>query len=1534
MRASAVLHKVQVNAQQAAELEKRGAKVLADYGSFKLMHLEESVLSTLPAEAGVELRDDYNNILLNAGTIDTASERAQSMRGIRKTSAGKSMHLVQFSGPVRPEWYKALEETGVQVVTYIPNNTYLVYGDSASLQRLQNHMSSAKSIQWDGEYLPDYKLDPSVNKAVVAEYSIQLVEDSETNAATLALIAKLQSRENVSERALGYVNIKAAVNRDALDQIVQRPDVVSVQPYVVPVKLDERQNRIISGAITGNGPSGPGYLAWLASKGFTQAQFSASGFGVDVTDSGLDNGTPTPNHFGLYVAGDINGQSRVIFNRLEGTPNASSTIQGCDGHGTLNSHIVGGFNTKSGAPYTDAAGYSYGLGVAPFVKLGSSVVFDPGTFTRPNYPNMLSRGYRDNIRISSNSWGSTSNAYTADSQTYDGLVRDAQPSTAAVPADGNQEMVIAFAAGNSGSGANTVGSPSTAKNVITVGASENVHPFGGADNCAIADTGADNLNDIISFSSRGPTSDGRKKPDIVAPGTHVTGGVAQTAGQKAEPPAAPNGSALSCFDGSGVCGGPSGSNFFPTTQQWYSASSGTSHSTPAVAGGAALVRQYFINQGMAVPSPAMTKAYLMNSARYLTGVGANDNLYSNSQGMGLMDLGMAFDGTPRKLEDQATSSLFTATGQTRTFAGSISDSTKPFRVTLAWTDAPGATSGAAYKNNLDLTVTVGTTTYKGNVFTKDVSTSGGSADLMNNVESVYLPAGVSGPFTVTVTATNINSDGVPNNSTALDQDFALVVYNACNTAPAAPTGVTATVAGDNRISVSFTENGASSYNIYRAKTAGGPYTRVGTAVTSPFVDTEVSGGGTYYYVVRGVLCAESPNSNEASATATGVCKDAPTFEGLTSASNAAASTCSTTLSWSAAQAACGGSLTYSVYRSTTAGFTPSAANRIATGITGTTFSDNLNLTSNSPYFYVVRATEVSSATNEDKNTVQRSATPTGSIISGGATFFDNFDGSRPANASAYWTPSATAGSVTALNIVSGCHYQSATNAYRFGATNTECAGSYANSQNLTLALGGDGTVSPSINGFNVFSADGSPTMTFNLWYAFEARYDGAWLVYSTTGANGPWINVNDAAAAGVPYISAGGYDNTLQSSSTTRIWTSTNSGANGSLKAVTVNLSALNGQKVWFGFRFYSDSITVAEGMYVDDVRITSDSANACTTNTPPAGAAVSYRLTGLPAASRVSQPIAFSLTAYDNVGQVATGYSGTAALTELRPGGHVRSLRRDVHGGCGQRPLGDLRHAGHPVHHGHGRQHHRQRQHPGDLGVQGGLHRSAGQRRGGRLARHGARRHPGRERCHGDHGLLHRHAVPGEQPGWRDAVRHDHGDHLLRCGDLLQPVPEQDGRGLHPEGDRVRSGRGHQLQLHHLGGGGQQARLPHPAPGDDRGGCGDAGGARGGPGQLRQRADGLHGQRHAGPDGGPHGRHHRHPHGGGGGRRGDLLRPDGHQGGHGLQAGGERERPDGRGEHHLQRDRGGHLPLGHHEAADQHGGGRHHHPGGRGHPV
>jgi hypothetical protein len=778
---SLAAHKVQVSDPALArELAGKGARLLADYGGWQLYEVDQ-VPPGLFNRPQAEDRDRYNVIELNAGPIDTTSVEAKALRKARGDFAGKRMHLVQFAGPPQPVWHEALAGTGVRIVTYIPENAYLVYGSSEALARVQQLARLAPHIQWDGEYLEDYRIHPRaqpMDKAGKAReigtdlFAIQLVEDAEANAATLAVIRQMAlAPPRKPATALGYVNLVARLDPASLPTLAMQPDVVSILPYFEPQLACERQAQILAGNLSGNVPSGPGYLAWLAGKGFSQGQFDASGLVVDVTDSGVDNGTTSPNHFGLYVGGVRPGSSRVVYARLEGTPHAGSTIEGCNGHGNLDAHVIAGYNNLSGFPHADASGYHYGLGMCPFVRVGASTVFDPD-FTEPDYEDLQSRAYRDGARISCNSWGSTvGGAYDSQAQRYDALARDAQPSASPVPANGNQEMVLVFATGNKGSGAGTTISPGTAKNILSIGASENVQAFGGEDASGIGDSGADNANDIIYFSSRGPCDDGRVKPDLCGPGTHVSGGVAQAATPGV------NGTANPCFDGSSVSGGLYGSHFFPSGQQFFTASSGTSHSAPAVAGACALLRQYFLNQGLSVPSSAMTRAYLINSARYLNGVSANDTLPSNNQGMGAMNLGTAFDGTSRLLRDQLAQDKFTASGQSRTFSGSIPDSGKPFRVTLAWTDAPGSTTGNAYKNNLDLTIVVGGNTYKGNVFSGANSVTGSTNDSRNNCESVFLPAGISGDYTITVAATSINSDGVPNDADPLDQDFALVAYN-------------------------------------------------------------------------------------------------------------------------------------------------------------------------------------------------------------------------------------------------------------------------------------------------------------------------------------------------------------------------------------------------------------------------------------------------------------------------------------------------------------------------------------------------------------------------------------------------------------------------------------------------------------------------------------------------------------------------------------------------------------------------------------
>jgi hypothetical protein len=189
----------------------------------------------------------------------------------------------------------------------------------------------------------------------------------------------------------------------------------------------------------------------------------------------------------------------------------------------------------------------------------------------------------------------------------------------------------------------------------------------------------------------------------------------------------------------------------------------------------------------------LNKALLQISSRYLNGVGANDTLPSNSQGMGEPNLNTFFDvfASAHVIHDESPGDLFTASGQVRTISGSVGSNAKPFRVALAWTEPPGPTSGNAYINNLDLEVTVGGNTYKGNVFTGANSVTGGSADTKDNFESVFIPAGVSGTYTVKVTATNIAGDGVPGNGNPLDQDYALVIYNGSET-PTAVVGTTGT----------------------------------------------------------------------------------------------------------------------------------------------------------------------------------------------------------------------------------------------------------------------------------------------------------------------------------------------------------------------------------------------------------------------------------------------------------------------------------------------------------------------------------------------------------------------------------------------------------------------------------------------------------------------------------------------------------------------------------------------------------------------
>jgi hypothetical protein len=771
-----------------------------DYGSFKMVTVDEKAMGGRDslASLGVAVRDDQNLIALNGYVLDTTNPAATARQlpaDLRQTDMSDSLarglaprgglYLVQFAGPIQDGWLEALKAIGVEIISYMPNNAYVVRahaGAALSLPFFKNN----SFVQYVGDYESAYRLSPALQAVrkepaeTLIDITVQVIDGPEAER-TIADLKMISNEMVGSYQVLNYHNVELRVAVGRLPEIARLDSVFAVEERGQRQKLDEAQGQIVAGNLSGNVPTAPGYIAWLNGKGFSSSQFTS--FVVNVVDDAYS----LTGHPDLVTA-------RIAF---QNNPTNQTGAQG--GHGFLNAHIIGGINTGTGSAVEDANGYNYGLGIVPYARMGVTAIFGG---TASSGTAWESTAYGQSARISSNSWGFTTATggpiprYDTNAQSYDRIVRDAQTGTA-----GHQQMTIVFAAGNDGAGTNTVSTPGTAKNIICVGAGENVRQTG-SDGCGVGNTGADSANDIIGFSSRGPVNsaggDGRVKPDIMAPGTHIEAGVPQ-----------------SNYNGSSVC-----NQFWPTGQTLYGWSSGTSHSCPAVAGGAALVYQDFLNKGFAAPSPAMVKAYLMNSATHMTGVGANDTLPSNNQGMGRMNLGRAFDGTSRMLVDQTT--VLGATGQTHQVTGSVSSTGQPFRVTLAWSDAPGPTTGAPYVNNLDLEVTVGGNTYRGNVFSGANSVTGGVADTRNNVESVFIPAGVSGSFTVTVRATNIAGDGVPGNADTTDQDFALIVYNGSAGAPTNPTiGVspasfsfTATAGGANPAnqSLSITNTGGGTLN--------------------------------------------------------------------------------------------------------------------------------------------------------------------------------------------------------------------------------------------------------------------------------------------------------------------------------------------------------------------------------------------------------------------------------------------------------------------------------------------------------------------------------------------------------------------------------------------------------------------------------------------------------------------------------------------------------------------------------------------------
>jgi hypothetical protein len=383
-------------------------------------------------------------------------------------------------------------------------------------------------------------------------------------------------------------------------------------------------------------------------------------------------------------------------------------------------------------------------GTAPAAKLVLQSVLDSqgGLGGLPADLNDLFAGpYNDDgARVHSNSWGSTvgDGSYDAQASEVDDFVWN------------HRDLLICFAAGNEGKDANARGvidagsltPPGTAKNCLTVGASENLRPdfnlaygegFGFPANPIASDQVADNVEGMAAFSSRGSTQDGRCKPDVVAPGTAILSTRSRLANS---------------------------AGWGPSSDPLYFFEGGTSMATPLVAGCVAVVRVYLAKvHGINKPSAALLKALMVNGAQRMTGqyapseVGAVPDI---SEGFGRVNVGEVVGPTGvRQFWDEGKQ---LDTGEDETRKVTVATAGQSLKATLVWTDP----AGAGLQNDLDLIVRAADGTERhGNV-----PATSASFDRVNNVEQVVWSEIPKGDVSIIVRANRI---------TQATQSYALVV---------------------------------------------------------------------------------------------------------------------------------------------------------------------------------------------------------------------------------------------------------------------------------------------------------------------------------------------------------------------------------------------------------------------------------------------------------------------------------------------------------------------------------------------------------------------------------------------------------------------------------------------------------------------------------------------------------------------------------------------------------------------------------------
>ena len=632
-------------------------------------------------------------------------------------------YLIRMTAPLVAQQRAEFAEAGARLLDYVALRTFLVAYRADDPERLRDF----EFIEWVRDFEPRLKVSSDLELLPPEGGDVEVAFHEGVAAITMVeRVARIAGTDPSALKGVAYDKIRLNTNREVGLKIAELDEVRSLERSHEAGSSNHR-----AGVVTG------------AFRVHDEVQVTGVGQIVCICDTGFDRGSTTDVH--PAFTGKILAIHRMGKNKKGNDP---------VGHGThIAGSIVGDGETREAG---DGGGGRLPVrGTAPDASLIVQATYrnkDEKFHWVPSHlRELFNPPYEAGARVHNNSWGyyGMPNTYIRACWELDEFVAE------------KRHFVIVFAVGNEGTDDDedgrsddaTVIPPATAKNCISVGATENDRPQKGRAYTSVKAwrrrfrtppiandrNWSDNPDGVAPFSSRGPTKDGRIKPDVVAPGTAILSALSRDTQKRLIP-----------------------KQFGESIDPMYAYLCGTSSSAAFVSGCAAVIRDFLDSN----PSAALVKAMLINGAVDVAGKytpSEAPRIPNNSEGWGRVDLRNTIRPDPparvvRFDEDRALDQ-----GEEESHELVCTQPGEPIKVTLVWTDPPGAELVNLLVPRLE---------FDGKSIRSSIPADPpGTFTLAdrNNVQQICLRALPAGPFQVRVEGVAVNKPRQP---------YALVVRGA------------------------------------------------------------------------------------------------------------------------------------------------------------------------------------------------------------------------------------------------------------------------------------------------------------------------------------------------------------------------------------------------------------------------------------------------------------------------------------------------------------------------------------------------------------------------------------------------------------------------------------------------------------------------------------------------------------------------------------------------------------------------------------